>query len=168
MPDSDSSAQRESMPIGAEHLGATGSFESVRPMIREFIASLFESIAQMMSGVSSGVVRSGLEDEASAMPQAVFDHVRAILRRTGIENEELAAAIQYTLARCTTEMPSTGKIHAEASNFELRDTLQQMLFSCGACKCWLAAEADEEAIILNRQIDSFIKFLQSFAPSGNG
>lgn len=136
------------------------SWENLRPKFIEIINNFLDSTIHFERGTS-------IRDEGKKLISLTLDFAEDKLKRPGIENAKMLAEVDEVYSKIELNKAEARKINAEANSLELETSLKKLKVSLRLAKVLMIGKEGQEAIVVTKQIDSFLDAIEAFTSENN-
>ncbi len=126
---------------------------------------LLQAIHSFLDITIDGVNNKTIREEAKEFSHALLKYGKDKLEKAGFENDKIRAEADLLYSQKEKELAEARKLNAEAQKVEFENAIKQLRLSLKMTKAILLGEPGEEALILVKSVEQFIKVLDDFAYS---
>jgi len=106
--------------------------------------------------------KTSIKQEAQKFKDLALDYGKNKLKKSGLENEKLAAEIEETYSQSQLNLAEARVKNAEADAIEFDNATTKMLFKLKMTKVIMAGSSGEEEMFFVKQIDDFIEVVNAY------
>jgi hypothetical protein len=124
----------------------------------KFIAKIEQVIEQL---VEEDAAQNWLQEQAREFGTLALDHMKAKLRKSGLEAEQIEAEVAKLFAEKERVLAEARKTNAEARAIEIQNEVKELRLALGMAKAVLIGEQDEVSIVFGQQIEAMLNALKA-------
>lgn len=141
----------------------TGKNPSTWINFREKFVARIEQLVELVQ--SDDPAACWFREQAGAFRDLAVDHLKAKLRKEGLEVERIEGEVAKLFAESEKVRAEARKLTAEARTIELKNGLIELRASIGMTRAMLIGERGREAAVFGRQLDAMLEALKVVAES---
>ena len=139
---------------GAKWVSVGFSWNSLRP-------ALLESIEGLIVDMGARTARERIVGESKALLQQGVAAVKERLRREGLKNEQIEAAVLKSHAESAREHAAERKTQAEAEGIELKNSINRLRLVIGVALAVIAVEPGEDGSAALQELERLASTLDA-------
>jgi hypothetical protein len=104
-----------------------------------------------------------LQEQAKEFTALGLEHLKAKLRKSGVEVEKIEAEVSKLFAEREKALAEARKTNAEARAIEVQTAMKELRMALGMTKAMLIGERGKAAVLFGQQIDAMLEALKLVA-----
>lgn len=135
-------------------------FNKLRKRLLESVERLLDSPINYQTGTT-------VREETKKLTSLALNYAAEKLKKPAIENQLLLAEIEEKYSIAEKNKAETRKIDAETNKLVFEQSLKELYFSIKLSKALIIGKKGEEAIIMLKELDSFLEAIEEIKSSQN-